>query len=59
MMVSTIDMAIQPSSESTTGMASNNKAPSSLRNRVPAAGCVTGARENMVLFTLTDGWTGD
>ena len=54
MMVSTIDIAIHPSSESTTGMASSNRAPSSLRKRVVDSDCVTGACESMVLFTLTD-----
>jgi hypothetical protein len=54
MMVSTTDMAIQPNSESTTGMARSNKAPNSLRKRILADGCVTGAGENMILPTLID-----
>src|ERR1700733_9887285 len=54
MMVSTMDMALQPSSESTTGMASTNKAASSLRKRATGDTWVTGARESMVLLTLTD-----
>src|ERR1700679_3364101 len=55
MMVSTMDMALQPSSESTTGIASAIKAPSSLRKPATGDACVTGARESMVLLTLTDG----
>src|SRR5271163_2960183 len=54
MMVSTMDMALQPSSESTTGMASTSKAPSSLRKRAKGDTWVTGARESMVFLTLTD-----
>src|SRR5271155_4293992 len=54
MMVSTIDMALQPSSESTTGMASTNKAASSLRKRARGDTWGIGARESMVLLTLTD-----
>jgi hypothetical protein len=63
MMVSTTDMAIQPSSESTTGTARSNKAASSLRKRVLVDKGVTGAGGNIVLPTLIDpgsesGWTG-
>src|SRR5271170_907288 len=54
MTVSTIDMALQPSSESTTGMASSNRAASSLRKRALGDTWLTEARESMVLLTLTD-----
>src|ERR1700691_533809 len=54
MMVSTMDMALQPSSDSTTGMASSNRAASSLRKRTLGDTWLTGARESMVLLTLTD-----
>src|SRR5271156_519840 len=53
-MVSTMDMAIHPSSESTTGMANRNKAANSVRKREGVGDCVTGTRDGMVLFTLTD-----
>jgi hypothetical protein len=49
-----MDMAIHPNSESTTGMASRNKAANSVRNREGVSDCVIGARDDMVLFTLTD-----
>src|ERR1700679_1361970 len=55
MMVSTMDMAVHPSSERTTGSASANHDASSLRKRATGDVCVTGARESMVLLTLTDG----
>src|SRR5580658_2078816 len=53
-MVSTMDMAIHPSSESTTGMANRNKAANSVRKREGVDDCVTGARDDMGPFTLTD-----
>jgi hypothetical protein len=49
-----MDMAIHPSSESTTGMANRNKAANSVRKRERADDCVAGARDDMILFTLTD-----
>ena len=54
MMVSTTDMAIHPSSESTTGMASSNSAPSSLRKRVLGDAWLAGVGEGMALLTLID-----
>ena len=54
MMVSTTDMAIQPSSESTTGMANSKRAASSLRKRVAEDTRVAGAGEIMIFLTLID-----
>jgi hypothetical protein len=49
-----MDMAIHPSSESTTGMANRNNAANSVRKREGVSDCVTGVRDGIVLFTLTD-----
>src|SRR5450631_2701446 len=57
-MVSTIDMAIQPSSERTTGMASSNSAANSPRKRVLGVDCVAGERESMCLVHLNRSGSG-
>src|ERR1700761_1270404 len=59
MMVSTIDIAIQPNSESTTGMASTSRAANSLRKRVAGLDDGAGERESMCLVHLNRSGSGN